>query len=47
MRMWVHKVKEENYVKRTMKRLNSELSPLKDVKTLNPTYIREMWSQYT
>ncbi len=41
----MHKVKENDYLKRTMKRLNSELSPLKDDSTKDPFYIRDMWSQ--
>lgn len=33
MKLWVHKISEHDYVNRTMKRLNSELSPLRDRKT--------------
>jgi hypothetical protein len=33
MRMWVHKISEYDYVNRTMKRLNANLSPLADRKT--------------
>lgn len=40
LRVYAHKVKEEVYVERTMKRLNSELSPLKDEETIDSSYVR-------
>ena len=40
-------MKEEDYIKRTMKRLNQEMSPLRDESTKDAAYVREMWSQYT
>jgi hypothetical protein len=34
-------------MKRTMKRLNTEMSPLRDDSTKDPYFVREMWEQYT
>jgi len=43
LRIWSHRISEKEYVKRTMKRLNQELSPFKDESTKDPSYVREMW----
>ena len=37
----MHKVKEADYVKRTLKRLNQELSPFKG--EVDAPYVRQMW----
>ncbi len=47
LKTYVHKISENDYVKRTMKRLNQEMSPLRDESTRDAAYVREMWSQYT
>lgn len=44
---YVHKINEKECMIRSMKRLNKELSPLKDENTKDPYYIRDMWEQYT
>lgn len=44
---FAHKIEEKEYMKRTMKRINKELSPLKDESTRDPYFVREMWEQYT
>lgn len=30
-----------------MKLLNTEMSPLRDESTIDPYFVRDMWSQYT
>lgn len=47
LKTYAHKISEQEYVKRTMKRLNQELSPFKDESTKDPYFVREMWEQYT
>ena len=46
LRVYYHKVKEMDYIDRTLKRLNQELSPLKDESTRDPSYVRNMWQEY-
>ena len=40
-------MKEDQYIDRTMKRLNAELSPFRDKETYDEDYIRAMWTKYT
>ncbi len=47
LKTYVHKISEQDYVKRTMKRLNQEMSPLRDDSTKDQAYIRDMWEEYT
>lgn len=47
LRLFVHKIKESDYVNRTMRRLNQELSPLKDADTRDEVFIRDMWEKYS
>ena len=47
LKTYVHKISEQDYVKRTMKRLNQEMSPLRDASTKDPGYLRDMWQEYT
>lgn len=46
LQTYVHKINEGEYMKRLMKRLNSELSPLRDESTRDPFFIRNMWEHY-
>lgn len=46
LKTFVHKISEQDYVKRTMKRLNQEMSPLRDESTKDPAYVRDMWAEY-
>ena len=39
-------MKESQYLNRSMKRLNAELSPFRDKSTLDEDYIRAMWTRY-
>ena len=43
LKTYVHKISEKDYVKRTMKRLNQEMSPLRDESTKDAAYVRDMW----
>ena len=43
LRVFAHKGREEDYVKRTLKRLNYEMSPLRDEETKDSVFIRDMW----
>ena len=47
LKTYVHRISESDYVQRTMKRLNQEMSPLRDDSTKDAAYVRDMWSQYT
>ena len=47
LKTYVHRISEQDYVKRTMKRLNQEMSPLRDESTKDSVYVRDMWQEYT
>ena len=47
LKTYVHKISESDYVQRTMKRLNQEMSPLRDESTKDAAYVRDMWGEYT
>ena len=47
LKTYVHKISEQDYVQRTMKRLNQEMSPLRDESTKDAAYVRDMWGEYT
>ena len=47
LKTFVHKISEQDYLKRTMKRLNQEMSPLRDENTKDAAYVRDMWQEYT
>lgn len=47
LKAFVHKISEQDYIKRTMKRLNQELSPFRDENTKDAAYVQDMWAQYT
>eukprot|EP00347_Sterkiella_histriomuscorum_P012200 403369512 len=46
LQTFAHKIKDDEYLRRTLKRLNQELSPLKDESTKDPYLIRDLWTQY-
>ena len=46
LQTYVHKINEKEYMKRLMKRLNTELSPMRDESTRDPFFIRNMWEHY-
>ncbi|CDW91766.1 UNKNOWN [Stylonychia lemnae] len=46
LQVFHHKIKDQQYLKRTLKRLNTELSPLKDEETKDANLVRNMWTQY-
>ena len=47
LRVNINKMKESQYLDRTMKRLNAELSPFRDKSSFDEDYIRAMWTNYT
>jgi ribosomal protein S6 len=47
LKTYVHKISEKDYLKRTIKRLNQEMSPFRDESTKDPAYVRDMWEQYS
>lgn len=47
LKTFVHRISEQDYVKRTMKRLNQEMSPMRDEGTKDAAYVRDMWAQYS
>ena len=46
LRVNCNKMKESEYIERTMKRINAELSPFRDPETFDEDYIRAMWTKY-
>ena len=45
--MNTNKLKDREYLDKSMKRLNSELSPFRDAKDYDENYIRSMWTIYS
>ena len=46
LRVNTNKMKEQQYLDRTMKRLNAELSPFRDKSSFDEEYTRAMWTRY-
>ena len=47
LRVNTNKMKDSDYLDTSMKRLNQELSPFRDVESHDEDYIRAMWTKYT
>mmetsp|Transcript_1039 Transcript_1039/g.1895 ORF Transcript_1039/g.1895 Transcript_1039/m.1895 type:complete len:215 (-) Transcript_1039:42-686(-) len=46
LKVYVNKIREEDYLNRIMKRVNAELSPFRDKSHFDEEYIRAMWTKY-
>ncbi len=47
LRVHTLRMKEKEYVQRTMQRLNNEFSPFIDDESRDPEFVRDMWQYYT